>query len=176
MTTPADPGLKTRRDQIIDAHILAETSTHDIAAALATFRHPRYEVPAGLSPTAPRQSLACSARCSELSPISGSNASQPTTPTMLSSSNAGSEVPIGSLGGHPCHWQTHVRTGRGLRGRRFGLRKGLLRSRHRPQSAKFIGDSHEASQNRSEYTKPLGARWFVLRCGHLSVVHIDSTT
>lgn len=39
-------GLRARREEIVDAHIHAETSTHDIAAALATFRHPRYEVPA----------------------------------------------------------------------------------------------------------------------------------
>jgi hypothetical protein len=38
--------LKVRREEIVDAHIKAETSSHDIAAALATFRHPRYEVPA----------------------------------------------------------------------------------------------------------------------------------
>lgn len=31
---------------MVDAHIAAETVTHDVAAALATFRHPRYEVPA----------------------------------------------------------------------------------------------------------------------------------
>lgn len=30
----------------MEAHIQAETAAHDIAAALATFRHPRYEVPA----------------------------------------------------------------------------------------------------------------------------------
>lgn len=38
--------LRARREQIVDAHIHAETATHDIGAALATFRHPRYEVPA----------------------------------------------------------------------------------------------------------------------------------
>ena len=38
--------LRTHREQIVDAHIQAETATHDIRAALATFRHPRYEVPA----------------------------------------------------------------------------------------------------------------------------------
>jgi steroid delta-isomerase-like uncharacterized protein len=38
--------LKARRDQVVHAHIQAETETHDIRAALATFRHPRYEVPA----------------------------------------------------------------------------------------------------------------------------------
>ena len=44
--TPVDTTLKERREAIVDAHIHAETQTHDIAAALATFRHPRYEVPA----------------------------------------------------------------------------------------------------------------------------------
>jgi len=37
---------RARRNEIVDAHIDAETSSHDIAAAMATFRHPRYEVPA----------------------------------------------------------------------------------------------------------------------------------
>lgn len=37
---------RARRQQVVDAHIHAETVTHDIRAALATFRHPRYEVPA----------------------------------------------------------------------------------------------------------------------------------
>jgi hypothetical protein len=31
---------------VVNAHIEAEAVTHDVAAALATFRHPRYEVPA----------------------------------------------------------------------------------------------------------------------------------
>ena len=38
--------LRVRRERMVDAHIEAETATHDIQAALATFRHPRYEVPA----------------------------------------------------------------------------------------------------------------------------------
>jgi predicted ester cyclase len=37
---------RTRREEIVNAHIHAETSNHDIGATLATFRHPRYEVPA----------------------------------------------------------------------------------------------------------------------------------
>lgn len=31
---------------VVDAHIEAETVNHDVAAALATFHRPRYEVPA----------------------------------------------------------------------------------------------------------------------------------
>ncbi len=46
MTTQLDPNLKARRDKVVDGHIRAEAQTHDIAAALATFSHPRYEVPA----------------------------------------------------------------------------------------------------------------------------------
>lgn len=38
--------LRARREEVVEAHIQAETATHDIAAAVATFRHPRYEVPA----------------------------------------------------------------------------------------------------------------------------------
>ncbi|MBV8895581.1 MAG: ester cyclase [Acidobacteriaceae bacterium] len=38
--------LRIRREAVVEAHIQAETATHDVAATLATFRHPRYEVPA----------------------------------------------------------------------------------------------------------------------------------
>jgi len=38
--------LRARRDAVVKAHIDAETILHDAAAALATFHHPRYEVPA----------------------------------------------------------------------------------------------------------------------------------
>ena len=46
MTTANTPSLRERREQIVRAHIEAETVTHDIGAAVATFYHPRYEVPA----------------------------------------------------------------------------------------------------------------------------------
>lgn len=46
MTQQECDGLRAFREQIVNAHIHAETSAHDIEAALATFRHPRYEVPA----------------------------------------------------------------------------------------------------------------------------------
>jgi hypothetical protein len=46
MTQQECDSLRARREQIVEAHIHAETSAHDIEAALATFRHPRYEVPA----------------------------------------------------------------------------------------------------------------------------------
>ena len=38
--------LRASRDAIVNAHIDAETVTHDVAAAVSTFHHPRYEVPA----------------------------------------------------------------------------------------------------------------------------------
>jgi len=38
--------LRTAREAVVEAHIHAEAVTHDIAAALATFHRPRYEVPA----------------------------------------------------------------------------------------------------------------------------------
>jgi len=41
-----DDELRARREEIVEAHIQAETSAHDIGATLATFHHPRYEVPA----------------------------------------------------------------------------------------------------------------------------------
>jgi hypothetical protein len=46
MNMQSGNGLRTRREQVVDAHIKAETAAHDIRATLATFRHPRYEVPA----------------------------------------------------------------------------------------------------------------------------------
>lgn len=38
--------IRDRREAIVNAHIEAEAVTHDVAATVATFRHPRYEVPA----------------------------------------------------------------------------------------------------------------------------------
>jgi len=43
-TTPE--GLRARREAVVNAHIEAEAVKHDVTAALATFHHPRYEVPA----------------------------------------------------------------------------------------------------------------------------------
>ncbi|MBV9769135.1 MAG: ester cyclase [Bryobacterales bacterium] len=38
--------IRARREAVVKAHFKAETMDHDVAAALATFRQPRYEVPA----------------------------------------------------------------------------------------------------------------------------------
>src|SRR3954447_8511127 len=38
--------VQAHREAIVDAHIEAEAVQHDIDSTLATFRHPRYEVPA----------------------------------------------------------------------------------------------------------------------------------
>src|SRR5208337_3963845 len=46
MATTSNPSLRARREAVVNAHIEAEAVTHDVAAALATFHHPRYEVPA----------------------------------------------------------------------------------------------------------------------------------
>jgi len=46
MTAATMESLRARREAVVDAHIAAETVQHDVAAALATFHHPRYEVPA----------------------------------------------------------------------------------------------------------------------------------
>jgi steroid delta-isomerase-like uncharacterized protein len=46
MATSIVETLRARREAVVDAHIAAETVQHDPAAALATFHHPRYEVPA----------------------------------------------------------------------------------------------------------------------------------
>jgi predicted ester cyclase len=42
----ATPSIRQRREAVVKAHIAAETEAHDAAATVATFRHPRYEVPA----------------------------------------------------------------------------------------------------------------------------------
>ena len=46
MATDTRESLRTRREAVVNAHIEAEAVKHDVAAALATFHHPRYEVPA----------------------------------------------------------------------------------------------------------------------------------
>jgi hypothetical protein len=46
MASPAISDLQSRRAAVIDAHIQAEAVHHNVASTLATFRHPRYEVPA----------------------------------------------------------------------------------------------------------------------------------
>jgi steroid delta-isomerase-like uncharacterized protein len=38
--------LRARRDEVVQAHLEAETLQHDPAAVLATFKRPRYDVPA----------------------------------------------------------------------------------------------------------------------------------
>jgi predicted ester cyclase len=45
MATTAMQSPRARREAIVQAHIEAEAVQHDVAATLATFRHPRYEVP-----------------------------------------------------------------------------------------------------------------------------------
>jgi hypothetical protein len=46
VATTATNSTRARREAIVNAHIEAEAITHDAAATVATFRHPRYEVPA----------------------------------------------------------------------------------------------------------------------------------
>lgn len=46
MSNSATSTLQARREAVVDAHIEAEAIKHDAAATVATFRHPRYEVPA----------------------------------------------------------------------------------------------------------------------------------
>lgn len=46
MATAATEDLRARREAIVKAHIEAETVHHSADRTLATFRHPRYEVPA----------------------------------------------------------------------------------------------------------------------------------
>lgn len=46
MATPTLQDVRGRREAVVKAHFKAETVDHDISAALATFREPRYEVPA----------------------------------------------------------------------------------------------------------------------------------
>ncbi len=46
MATLSSYNLRSLRESIVYAHIQAETVHHDIDATIATFHHPRYEVPA----------------------------------------------------------------------------------------------------------------------------------
>ena len=46
MASATTESLRVRREAVVNAHIQAEAVEHDVAAALATFHHPRYEVPA----------------------------------------------------------------------------------------------------------------------------------
>ena len=46
MATSTTQSTRARREAIVQAHIKAEAVDHDVASVLATFRHPRYEVPA----------------------------------------------------------------------------------------------------------------------------------
>ena len=46
MTTNGTTSLRSQREAVVDVHIQAEAVAHDPAATVATFRHPRYEVPA----------------------------------------------------------------------------------------------------------------------------------
>jgi hypothetical protein len=42
----ATEGIRSQREAVVQAHIKAEAVDHDVAGVLASFRHPRYEVPA----------------------------------------------------------------------------------------------------------------------------------
>jgi SnoaL-like polyketide cyclase len=46
MMTTDTHDLRAKREAVVNAHIEAEAVTHNVAAALATFHRPRYEVPA----------------------------------------------------------------------------------------------------------------------------------
>ncbi len=46
MATTTTDSLRSQREAIVNAHIEAEAVAHDVAATVATFQHPRYEVPA----------------------------------------------------------------------------------------------------------------------------------
>jgi predicted ester cyclase len=46
MATSITQSTRARREAVVQAHIKAEAVDHDVSAVLATFRHPRYEVPA----------------------------------------------------------------------------------------------------------------------------------
>ena len=46
MSSANEVELRKSREAVIQAHIDAVSHTHDVQAVLATFSHPRYEVPA----------------------------------------------------------------------------------------------------------------------------------
>ena len=42
MASASVQDVRARREAVVNAHIEAEAVKHDVAAALATFHHPRY--------------------------------------------------------------------------------------------------------------------------------------
>ncbi|MCU1252099.1 MAG: hypothetical protein JWQ49_5128 [Edaphobacter sp.] len=46
MASSTTQSIRTRREAVVRAHIKAEAVDHDVASVVASFRHPRYEVPA----------------------------------------------------------------------------------------------------------------------------------
>jgi hypothetical protein len=46
MATASIQDVRANREAVVNTHIEAEAVKHDVAAALATFHHPRYEFPA----------------------------------------------------------------------------------------------------------------------------------
>jgi steroid delta-isomerase-like uncharacterized protein len=46
MATASIQDVRAKREAVVNAHIEAEAVNHDVAATVATFDHPRYEVPA----------------------------------------------------------------------------------------------------------------------------------
>ena len=73
-------GLSATRDPVVDAQIEAETIRDDIAAALATFHHSCYKVPALMQSRGdPMPYRSCSGSYSALSRTSGWESSRSTT-------------------------------------------------------------------------------------------------
>ncbi len=46
MATSTTQSIRAQREAVVQAHIKAEAVDHDVTGVLASFRHPRYEVPA----------------------------------------------------------------------------------------------------------------------------------
>jgi hypothetical protein len=46
MNASSNQALRAAREAVVRAHVEAETIQHSVTATIATFRHPRYEIPA----------------------------------------------------------------------------------------------------------------------------------
>lgn len=76
--------LQAKREAIVNAHIEAEAVNHSVASTLATFRHPRYEVPRWeQSLTGSTPSPGSLARCYQRFPIFTCTKQQLITPRVL---------------------------------------------------------------------------------------------
>ena len=130
MPTDNTHDLRARREAVVNAHIEAETVTHDVAAALATFHHPRYEVPAvGAIADGGEAVEGLLTYCWGRFLISGLKGWQPITPMTQSSSNANSAARTAARGPESLpleiRWRCKAPASLSLRARIWSARRSI---------------------------------------------------